>query len=240
MVSRKHKRTSNAFCHSRTFAKLVAGPLAPTLASMGIQPRAKISKATWLTYWRRDESSQTDYVFIFNDANATSSSTVTFETSKTPFCLNAWTGTEEPIVEYSVSTSNQIIIPFTFTPGESALVVFRDARYEENLQNHVTLAPLNLGYTSSPRGGISIKIPATSTSGKVTLRNPKKIMILPQKIESPITLGNWKLIAESWQPGVDFYDSATIGTKRNKTLNPLALMSWSEVPGLQNISGIGY
>ncbi|KAH6711932.1 hypothetical protein BKA61DRAFT_677143 [Leptodontidium sp. MPI-SDFR-AT-0119] len=184
---------------------------------MGIQPRTKISKASWLTYWRRDESSQTDYVFIFNDANATSSGTVTFETSKTPFCLNAWTGTEEPIVEYSVSTSNQIIIPFTFTP-----------------------APLNLGYTSSPRGGISIKIPATSTSGKVTLSNPKKIMILPQKIESPITLGNWKLIAESWQPGVGFYDSATIGTKRNKTLNLPALMSWSEVPGLQNISGIGY
>ena len=217
-----------------------AGPLAPALAAMGIEPRTKVSMANCLTYWRHDSDTETDYGLVFNDGANTSTGSVTFDTQKTPFFLNAWTGIEEPVVEYVISASKQVTIPFTLAPGQNALVVFRDSKYNESPKNQVTSAPANLGYVYSKENGISIKVPAASTPGRLTLSNSKTVQIPAQKVRPAITLGNWKLIAESWKPGPDLYDSATIGTKTNKTFILPVLASWPDISGLKNTSGVGY
>ncbi|KAH8588281.1 hypothetical protein B0O99DRAFT_525342, partial [Bisporella sp. PMI_857] len=218
-----------------------SGPLAPTLALLGVQPRAKVSNPAWLTYWRLDRLSGTDYIFVYNGGDTTNSGTVTFETNNTPFLLDAWTGSEVPVVEYTVTSSKTITIPFTLAAGDNVLVAFKKVGSGDAPANYVTSAPVkNLGYVYTKGDGISIRVPASAGSGKVTLKDSKTVTIPPQKITPSFTLGNWTLTIESWTPGADFFDSNTIGTKTNQTIKIDALKSWHEIPGFRNSSGVGY
>ncbi|KAH7377416.1 secreted protein [Cadophora sp. MPI-SDFR-AT-0126] len=218
------------------------GPLAPTLASLGVLPRTRtqVSGGTWLTYWRHDDGAKADYVLILNDGTSSSSGTVTFESTGKPFLLNAWTGVEEPVVEYTVS-SQLITIPFKFAAGQNVIVVFRDPSYR-GPKTYVTSksSVAGLGFQYSTKDGLSIKVPASTTPGTVTLSNSKKVTIPAQKIPAAITLSNYTLTAEVWTPGADFYDSNTIGTKTNKTFTIQSLQSWPSIAGLENSAGVGY
>ncbi|PVH76879.1 hypothetical protein DL98DRAFT_657077 [Cadophora sp. DSE1049] len=221
------------------------GPLVPTLVALGVQPRAStnVDGGKWLTYWRRDDGSNTDYVLVYNDGNTTGTGTVTFETQSNskPFSLDAWTGTEEPIAEYTTS-SNSITITFTLFAGQNSLIAFRKASYAPSPANNVlsTSSVTNLGYVYIKSSGLSIRVPASTTPGSVKLSNSKTVSIPPQKIPATITLGNYTLTVERWTPGASLYDSNTVGTKTNKTVNLPTLASWPTIPGLENSAGIGY
>lgn len=219
------------------------GPLAPTLASMGIQPRAKVSGATWLTYWRYDRNAGVNYVFIFNEGTNKTSGTVTFQTTDKPFLLNAWTGTQEPILNYVVSRSDKTTtIPLTISAGQTILIAFKS--HVERIaapQTYITAATVPiLGYVYKQPNSITIKVPMSSANGFITLSNSNTVYIPPQQARAPITLRNWHLIAESWTPSPSFFDSNSIGTKTNKTFTLPDLASWPDIPGLANTSGIGY
>ncbi|KFZ03789.1 hypothetical protein V502_10661 [Pseudogymnoascus sp. VKM F-4520 (FW-2644)] len=219
------------------------GPLAPTLASMGIQPRTKVSGATWLTYWRYDRNACVNYVLVFNDGTNRTSGTVTFQSTDKPFLLNAWTGTEEPILNYVVSHSDDTtIIPLTLAAGQTILVAFKSNVGPMAIpQTHITAATVPiLGYVYKQPNRITIKVPASSAKGSITLSNSNTVHIPPQQARAPITLRNWLLNAESWTPSPNFFDSNSIGTKTNKTFTLPDLASWSDIPGLANTSGIGY
>lgn len=219
----------------------VPGSLAPALASIGIQPRAKISAtANWQTYWRKDNSTSTDYILIFNNDAVWSNGTISFATSKQPFLFNAWTGTQTPIVQYQYS-SGYTTIPFSLAGGQTKIVAFKTLESSSSPSTYIMSAPTSvLGYTWSSNSGIAAKMPSSTSVGSFTLSNGKSVSISLQTTGPVIIFSNWTLIAESWTSGADFYNSSTIGIKTNKTFQLPELVSWAQITGLENASGVGY
>ncbi|KKY23906.1 putative secreted protein [Phaeomoniella chlamydospora] len=87
--------------------------LATTLSSLNISPRTAIStNGTWYTYWREDNETLTDYVFVYNDATGVpmgqgmTTGNISFETTATPFFYDAWTGDVTSIYSYQQSATH--------------------------------------------------------------------------------------------------------------------------------------
>ncbi|KFZ01131.1 hypothetical protein V501_10201 [Pseudogymnoascus sp. VKM F-4519 (FW-2642)] len=79
--------------------------LAASIKSIGITPRVQVqSNGSWYPRWR-ETSSGDIYVWIYNDG-ADSTGSLTFATTGTPYFLNAWTGEEELIFEYTATSFN--------------------------------------------------------------------------------------------------------------------------------------
>ncbi|PVH71603.1 hypothetical protein DL98DRAFT_383782, partial [Cadophora sp. DSE1049] len=216
------------------------GALAASMASIGIQPRTKVSaNSTWYTYLRKDDATKSDYVFVYNSGNY-SEGTITFQTTRQPFFMDAWTGEILPVVEYKVSSGSTTIF-LCLASGQTAIIAFTSANIRDSPPLHVSSAPSSiLGYTYAKNAGLIAKIPASSAESSLTLSSGKSVSIPAQNIPTAFKLSNWTLIAESWRAPDNLYDSGTLGVKRNTTHYLPELLPWQEIPGLANTSGVGY
>jgi hypothetical protein len=217
-----------------------SGPIAATLISIGIQPLTKVSSnGTWYTTWRKDEKQGKDYCLVVSDGAEYSEGTVSFATSNQPSLMEPWTGEETPIVEYNMS-DGYTIIPFRLAAGQMALVSFDDENINQR-STYITDAPSSIiGFSRNHMSGITAKIPSSNSSSSISLSNSTIITIPAQNAGSVIQLSNWTLVAESWAPPSDLYNSASLGTLSNQTFQLPTLASWPEIPGLANTSGVGY
>ncbi|KAF2474910.1 uncharacterized protein BDR25DRAFT_280543 [Lindgomyces ingoldianus] len=218
--------------------------VASTVASLGIKPLTKIStNATWYTYWRSDPSSNIDFVFVYNDAmhaaqgTAASEGTIEFQSTKTPYEYNAWTGEKRPILTYE-KTSTSTIIPFRLCGNQSTIVAFVASSEDTPVPSvHITNTSSGvLGTSVSANGGITLKIGSTATYKTST----GVTRTMPAPPASPFTLTNWTLTAEHWDPPTNLYNYMAGANKRNTTHLLPSLISWLDIPGLQNVSGRGY
>ncbi|KAH7409052.1 hypothetical protein BKA64DRAFT_773603 [Cadophora sp. MPI-SDFR-AT-0126] len=220
--------------------KVSAGALAASIASIGIQPRTRVSaNSTWYTYCRKDDATKSDYVFVYN-SGSNGEGTITFQTTRQPFFMDAWTGEILPVVEYKVSSGSTTIF-LCLASGQTAIIAFTSANLRDSPPLHVSSAPsLILGYTYTKKAGLIAKIPASSAESSLTLSSGKSVSIPAQNIPTAFKLSNWTLIAESWRAPDNLYDSATLGVQRNTTHFLPELLPWQEIPGLANTSGVGY
>lgn len=220
------------------------GSLATTLASIDILPRTQVSTTgNWLTVWRKD--ADVDYVYVFSNTNTSSTNTgsIKFATTKQPFKYDAWTGAQTPIVQYTQS-AGYTELSLTLTGNQTAIFAFKDSTASCEPTHVTCISPessvMDLQYDNDNKGIIAL-FSSESTTSTITLSDNKAIKaIVSGSISSPITLSNWTLNAESWTPGANLYDSSTVGTKTNYTIQLPTLVPWSEIPELYNISGLGY
>ncbi|ORY00972.1 hypothetical protein BCR34DRAFT_102101 [Clohesyomyces aquaticus] len=217
--------------------------VASKIAALGIKPRTKISaNATWYTYWRSDSASNIDYVFVYNDAmysapgTGASEGTIEFQSTKIPYEYNAWTGEKRPILTYE-QTKTSTIIPFRLAGNQSTIVAFIPASEDTAKSTHLSQTSSGiLGCNVSTNGRISLKVGSTSTY-ETSTGATKTLSAAPV---SPFKLSNWTLIVEHWDPPIDLYNY-TGGAAKHNTTHPLPrLVSWLEIPGLQNVSGRGH
>jgi hypothetical protein len=213
-----------------------------TVSSLGIAPLTKVStNGSWYTYWRSDPTNDTDYVFIYNDAmyqpqgNGASEGTIEFQSTKIPYDYNAWTGETRPILTY-YTTNTSTIIPFRLAGNQSAIVAFIPASADRPVPTRTIVKSSSvLDYTFTDNGTlIQMTTPVTfktSTNDTKTIQGPSA---------SPITLSNWTLIVEHWDPPTDLYNYTHGALKHNTTHQLPHLVSWLDIPSLQNVSGRGY
>lgn len=214
-----------------------------TIASLGVQPLTKVStNVSWYTYWRSDPSTHIDYVFVYNDAmykpqgEGSSVGTIEFQSTKIPYEYNAWTGEKRPILSYT-TTNTSTIIPFRLAGNQSTIVAFEPA------SGNGTAPPIHLidgakdvlssGLTN---GNVVVKIGSATTF--VTSSGSTKS--IPAPPISPLTLSNWTLTVEHWNPPTDLYNYTGGALKHNTTHQLPSLVPWLEIEGLQNVSGRGY
>lgn len=217
--------------------------VASTISSLGIEPLTKIStNASWYTYWRSDPTTNTDYIFVYNDAMHTpqgqgsSEGSIEFQSTKIPYEYNAWTGEKKPILTYT-ATNTSTIIPFRLAGNQSTIVAFEPAS-EGNATAPVQGSNITegvLGYDVKD-GKTIIKLgsaasPTTSSGGSKTLAATPA---------APFTLSSWNLMVEHWDPPKDLYNYTYGALKYNTTHNLPSLVPWSDISGLQNVSGRGY
>lgn len=88
--------------------------LAATISSLNIRAATIVNADNiWYTYWRNKGSS--DYIFVYNDAfsnplgGGSSQGTVEFQSTGKPYLLDAWTGVQTPILNYTQSKTSTTI-----------------------------------------------------------------------------------------------------------------------------------
>lgn len=209
-----------------------------TLAEIGIKPLTRISSnGSWFTQWHSDAENQMDYVFVYSDAmhipqgQGESVGTIEFESIGIPYEYDAWTGDQRPILQYK-QLENTTLIPFQLAGNQSKIIAFHaEPKINSSRPHHLDpweTEDLGYPYVNSyvfPELG---RYPPT-TNGT-----------LPATSCGTFQLQNWTLVVEHWDPPADLYNY-TGGAFRYNTTHELAnLQSWENIPGLQNVSGIGY
>ncbi|KAK4549904.1 hypothetical protein LTR36_005205 [Oleoguttula mirabilis] len=215
--------------------------VASTLEALGIRPRTRITaiapaNATWFTNWRSDENNSVDYVFIYNDVmhlpqgQGSSTGSIEFQSVGVPFAYDAWTGEQKPVLAYN-TTSNSTLIPFTLAGNQSVVIAFHSAGTAKNLSHLSHIEDGVVGYSSTEHG-LLLKV-AFDPSGPPDYN-------ASTSSATGLTLTDWTLIVEHWDPPANLYNITGGAYKHNTTHNLPSLVSWQAIPGLQNVSGRGY
>lgn len=219
------------------------GSLAATLQSLNISPRTSVSSnGTWYTYWRHDDATSTDYVYVYNDAPGLSFEqgftvgNISLETAGVPFLYDAWTGDVTTMSTYQQS-STHITIPLQLAANQSIIIAFHQGSqsglHAQNTADGIVSVEANGNYLAILRS-------YDEQTRSIKLSNGKSATLKPMA-NAAFTLGNWTLVVESWTPPTDIYNIAAGPQRTNSSYQLSTLISWNEVSSnLANVSGIGY
>jgi hypothetical protein len=207
------------------------GQVARKLNDLGLTPQIRSSNSFWYTTWRTDAVSDSDYAFLFNDRPA-SSGKATFATTKRPFLLDPWTGERTALADY-VLDNNTITISLAFALNQIKMLVFEVGEHE----CHLTSSPSSVLAVRSVNSSLVIH---SRSSGTVAVSSGKRHVLM--SAANSFALSNWTLTVSNWEHPLDIYDTETEAVKHNTThhlVSPL-LPSWTEIPGFEDTSGVGY
>ncbi|KAJ5527610.1 hypothetical protein N7513_011769 [Penicillium frequentans] len=217
------------------------GQIASKLQALDIRPRVETittNNTTWYPVMRTDNS--TDYVYVFSK-DTSGAGHLVVNSTKTPYTFNSWTGERMPLLNYRLE-GNTTKVPLSLEANQTVILAFSDDWKSEvdTPSVHATQVPSNvLGYNYTTAEGLVLHT-TTGASGSrhsLKLSNGKTYDISTTTTLSPVSLGNWTLTAEHWEAPPEYvrrYD------KHNTTHHLTSLVSWLDIPGLHNASGLGY
>ena len=213
-----------------------AGQVAAKLQTLGIQPRVAVqTNGTWYSTWREDAQSGMDHAFVFSEYS--SEGTVDIASTKTPFILDPWSGTKKPLFGYK-RDGKRVVIPLSFTANQTVVIGFTDS--DDGPHEYATQMPstvLNYDYTHETGAVLHV---SDGSSLSLLLSNGTRVSIGDKSVASPSPLSKWTLIVEHWEAPINISDAASIATKHNTTHHLSSLVSWTQIEGLKNASGLGY
>ncbi|KAL3473422.1 hypothetical protein BJX99DRAFT_261351 [Aspergillus californicus] len=216
-----------------------AGGVANKLRALGLRPQIEVNtNGTCYTAW--SEARGQSYALIFSDS-IKSTGSITVQSTKTPYVLNAWTGEITPVLVYHRTrttttipidlAANQVLyLAFGNPPGESIAA----PRYSVR-----SVPPHVLGSAYVPRRGIALHVARSDNPSHAVLSTGKRLVLETASVPAAFPLSPWTLTAEHWEAPEDLYDSATT-VKYNTTHQLPSPLSWSSIPQLSNASGVGY
>jgi hypothetical protein len=222
--------------------------LASTLSEIGIKPATSITTTgSWYTQQRSDPTTGVVYYYVYNDAmtspqgQGTSNGTIIFDSVGTPYELDAWIGEQRPVLTYTQSES-ATSIPIRLAGNQSTIIAFypdSPNKLERTVVHLTYHSDAIIGANRLNNGSIALKVGPSSEVPTYTLSNDKTETLNSVAI-TPITISNWTLIAEHWDPPSDLFDIEGGSVKHNTTHTLPNLISWQQISGLQNVSGRGY
>jgi hypothetical protein len=219
---------------SRNVYSVSSGKVAAKLQTLGVLPQVSVqTNGTWYSTWREDTQNDLDHAFVFSES--ASAGTVDIASSKTPFILDPWTGKKKPLIGYK-RHGNRVVIPLNLAANQTAIIGFTDSH--DSPSEHATQLPSTiLGYDYALDTGAVLHV--SDKSGQL-LSNDTRVSLGATDVASPSSLSNWTLTAEHWEAPPNISDAATIATKHNTTHHLTSLVSWTQIDGLKNASGLGY
>jgi hypothetical protein len=245
-VQRAQKALERTMSLSNVHVTSSPDGLAAKLASIGVHPATKFESAapSWYTLLRSDAGNQIDFYYVYNDApysplgEGSSNATIEFGSTGYPYTFDAWTGERTPILTYKQSNVSTTI-PVTLAGNQSTII----ALSQQPLANHKPTTHLEsvsgnvLGSTLLDNGRILLKATGGSISYKTASGKSANVFVSKA---NPMTLTNWNLTVEHWDPPSDLLNIEDGAAKHNTTHNLPHLISWQQVSGLQNVSGRGF
>ncbi|KAI1314034.1 hypothetical protein F5Y03DRAFT_402279 [Xylaria venustula] len=212
------------------------GLLAGKLFSLGLRPRVGVAtNGTWYTTWR--QSNDSSHALVYSDLVA-SHGEVRISDTRTPFLLNPWTGEETPVLVYGQDNTSTTI-PLSLAGNQTILIAFRP-RDDSTPPYHLTSSSSHiLGLTFNSTQGLTLQVAGSQSDERATLSNGVTCTISTSGVPSSFELSEWTLIAEHWEAPSNLSD-VTSTTKYNTTHELPSLVSWTQIPDLVNVSGIGY
>lgn len=217
-----------------------SGSIANVLSQKGLRPRVAVkTKGTWYTTWR--ESSSTIYILVYSDIE-TSTGAIVVQSTMIPYIFDAWTGKRTPLLHYQQDNATTTI-PLSLGGNQTLIIAFSERLGAEipTPDFHIVSAPENsIGYTYDNSTGITLHSSASRTPSTITLSTGANITLNSTAVPKSFQLTNWTLISEHWEAPSNLSDASVIASKRNTTHQLSRLISWTEIPDLVNVSGVGY
>ena len=205
--------------------------VASTLSSIGVLPRTQIrsispTNATWFTNWR--SSQDCDYIYIYNDAiklpqgQGAAEATIQFKSKGTPYEYDAWTGQQTPFGGDVSNDDGGTTLSLSLAGNQTTIIAFHHSKRSEST-DHGSWHDGHISHAEQ----IPHPFPTSSAFNPI---DPAQSLILT----------NWTLVVEHWDPPAELYNITGGASKHNTTHHLPHLVSWQEIPGLQNVSGRGY
>ena len=231
--------------HSDNVYTVEPNQVSQKLQDLHLAPRVSVSvngsaNGTWYPVYRSDNTTSTDYVFVFSESNTPSEGTITVQTTKTPYVFNSWTGRRVPLLHYQ-EINGALRIPLRLAGNQTVILAFSDtlAKEIDTPSTHAVQLPRSVvGYNYSSTAGLELHV----VGDGVVRFSSGKIYNLPSLSPSSFALTNWTLTAEHWTAPSNMSNASMQAQKHNTThhLPSSHLPSWLDIPRLQNASGVGY
>ncbi|KUI65520.1 hypothetical protein VM1G_01214 [Cytospora mali] len=227
--------------------------VAGVLSQLSIEPRLGLNCTSSPVYpvLRSDADNGTEYVWLYNDqelsVNCTVSFTQTGSLGVTPFVYDAFTGTQEELVQYT-SYGAVLTLPVSFAANETVILVFKpnSSSSTDNMKPFVISSSQNIASIRRSRSlsnsGSGHSVLATITSsGSATLTfDSGKTATFDASLPAATGLTAWDIEIEDWHAPDDLFDieAGTAITLHNFTDH--ALVPWTALgAGFENVSGVG-
>jgi hypothetical protein len=144
-----------------------------------------------------------------------------------PYLLDAWTGETTPIAVWE-RQGDQIRVGVDLLPGQATIVAL--ARPTGRTPSATSVA----GGSLRVAGRSLVLRSSTAGTATVTIGGRTRTVSV-DGVRDPIPLASWDLAVEDWQPGA----SATETIRPVRKVHLDALAAWSQIPGLEDVSGVG-
>ena len=201
--------------------------LADALAGLGVKPAASPATDSPIMTAHRKVGAG-DLYMTWNPTKAPVSRVFTFEGAGAPAVLNAWSGEVAPVASYR-NVASGVQVKVTLKPGES--VLYGVGSFTKPLPVHVT--ELLDGVSANSNGDLYIDRTSAGTYA-ATLSNGRKVSADITQVLAPVNLTSWALSVEDWHRS-----AAGELEKSTSSYKVEGLKAWSQIPGLEDTSGIG-
>ncbi|KAF4478574.1 hypothetical protein FAGAP_12315 [Fusarium agapanthi] len=213
------------------------------LQTNGVKPRASVQNrsgsGSLYTFWRSDVQRDVELVYLYNKGSDTSVE-FAFETAKdaVPFVLDAWTGQQTPLLVYNIS-EGRLATTVSLKENQTAILAFSsharksDIHIISHSQSCEKFQINSHGRIEALVGDGKAEILLSNGDRKVVAGRRKSTTGLPK-----FKVGPWNLTVKSYGPSSNASTVSTnITTIEAGKLS--SLRPWTNITGLEQISGIG-
>lgn len=220
------------------------------LINLGVRPRAEYNnpkQQNLLSVLRKDDDASYLYVYnyMYEDAENYVGQ-ISLEGLYQPYVLDTWSGETTQIAEYSYS-GDRTILNIDLAPGD--IIVFA---LDPNVQNTISVIDKsNVDQVTIENGSTILYVPESGIS-TVTYSDGTTHKTSEASVPEDITLDNWNLTVQDWQPGEKIIrtedrglgyttSEATYATNKvDVNVGQTALVPWKEIPNVgEGVSGVG-
>lgn len=144
-----------------------------------------------------------------------------------PYLLDAWTGETTPVALWE-RQGDQVRVRVDLRPGQSTVVALARPRGRTPSATAVSGGSLRVA-------GRSLVLRAEAAGDYTVTSGGRTTTATVERVREPLALASWDLAVEDWQPG----PTATETVRPVRRVHLDALRPWSQVPGLEDVSGVG-
>ncbi|MET0469176.1 MAG: glycosyl hydrolase [Aeromicrobium sp.] len=232
-----------ASAQSRANVRTVALPaeVPAALAALGVEQHVTHERSTLVHVHRRTDDA--DLFYVANARHAENRKLETVEqivwfdrrdARQVPFLLDAWTGEVSRIAEYT-REGDRIGVPLRLKAGQSAIVVLAGSSWAARASQRVPQVVSTEADAARVDGSKLVIRSTTAGTYATVLGDSRTKRTTIGEVAAPRQLTSWSLEIEDWQPGSTPSTTRKVVTTRQLS----ALVPWLEVPGLEDVSGIG-
>lgn len=175
----------------------------------------------------------TDYYFLSNAGDTAAAETVTLQGGGKPYLLDAWTGRVTRVGTYH-RTKSGVAVDVDVAPGDATIVALADTPWAGHRSPWVHVVATDADAVVTTRKAVFVR---ASQAGRLTthLSNGRTVHTRVRSVPGPVSPDRWRLVVDDWRPGATATQTEHVRHVRRLT----RLVPWSQIPGLENVSGVG-
>ncbi|ROW04985.1 hypothetical protein VPNG_06978 [Cytospora leucostoma] len=223
--------------------------LSGAFLQLDLEPRIGLNCTSNPVYpvLRSDVDNGTEYLWLYNDQESSVDCTVSFTSAGngvvTPFVYDAFTGTQEEVVQYTADGAT-FALPVDLAGNETIILAFKSSSSNStSTKSSVTSSSHNVALirraSLNASSGHSVLASITSSGlAEITFESGKTAKF-DINLPEPTSL-TWDIEIEDWHAPADLFDVEAGTSITVHKFKDQALLPWAKLgAGFENVSGVG-